>query len=258
MSFHRGPYGGGGGMTFAAPPLTPMIKRILITLVIAFVVQMFIELVAGGWELLRGWVALVPAVAILRLRVWELATYALLHGGLFHLLFNLLGLWMFGGDVERVLGSRGVLRYFLVCVIGGGLLHSVVALVIGGGAALVPVVGASAGILGLVLAFALFFPHRQVFIFPLPFPIKAWVMAVIFGAIDLYSAISATGAQLQGRAPAGGGVAFIAHLGGMLAGWLYLKGFIRPGGWGRGSWFRSRRKGFRVVDGDRRDRWDVH
>lgn len=251
MSFSRGPYGGGGQVSFGFPPVTPAVKQILIVLAVAFGVQSFIE-IGGGAALVWNWLALVPAFIVERAAVWQLGTYALLHGGIFHLLFNLLGIYMFGGDVERVLGSREFVRFAIVCAIGGGALHTIVALVVGGAA--VRVVGASGAVLGIVLAFAIFFPQRQVFIFPIPVPIKAWVMALAFGAINLYGAVNAgTGGQ-------GGGIAFVAHLGGMAAGYLYLKLFLGRGGGGRGGGgfrFRKPKRDFRVVRGERGP-YDVH
>ncbi|UCF67023.1 MAG: rhomboid family intramembrane serine protease [Acidobacteriota bacterium] len=240
MSFQRGPYG--GGVNIAFPPVTPMVRQLLWALGIAFAIQVLLE--ETGFGAIVAWLALRPAYVFPF--VWQLVTYALLHGGLTHLLFNMLGLWMFGGDVERLLGSRAFLRYCLVCVVGGALAHVVLGLLVQGPSP--AVIGASGGVLGVVLAFALLFPHRQIFLFPLPVPLRARTVAILFAAIDLYGAIRANPIQ-------GGGIAHSAHLGGMLAGYLYLKGFIRPGGWLSGfkRRFGSRRDGFRVIDGDRRD-----
>jgi membrane associated rhomboid family serine protease len=255
-SYYRGPYAG-GGVTLAFPPFTPMVKRILWVLGIVFLVQSVLHLLAPQLEFLLVRVfGLNPQLRLalsyestgLPIAFWQLATYALLHGSLIHILFNALGIWMFGGDVERVLGSRGFLRYFVVTVLGGGL-----AVVIGGflTGSLVPVIGASGGVLGLVLAFAMFFPERRVFIFPIPFPLPAWVMAVVYGLMNLYGAVtSSTG-------PLGSGVSYAAHLGGLVAGYLYLKGFIKPGSWS--TLFRRRRKTFQVIrGGDRPGPYDIN
>ncbi len=239
MSWNRGAPIGGGGMSFAFPPVTPMIRRILWTLGIAFALQWIVLYpFLGRWTVDR-WLALTPA-GVLHGYAWQLVTYALLHGGLWHLLMNMLGIWMFGGDVERLFGSRRLLVYFVVCVVGGGLAHVLVGLLVGNP---VGVIGASGGVLGIVLAFALFYPDRMVFIFPLPFPIRARTMALIYMVLDLWGAVSA----------AGGGIAHFAHLGGALAGFLYI-------GWWRG-WGPTlaalgirRRRRFRVVRDDR-DPW---
>ncbi len=225
-------------MALYLPPFSPMVKKIAITLAVAFGVQVFAQLAGLGG--LVSWLALVPGLVVGRLAVWQLGTYALLHGGIWHLLMNLLGLWMFGGDVERVLGSRRFLWLFVAGVVGGGLAHTVVVFFLG--AAFVPVIGASGGVLAVVAAFAALFPQRQVFIFPIPAPIRAWVMALVFAAINLYGAVTAN---------RGGGVAFIAHLGGMACGYLFLLWTIR-GGPGRPPGV-SRRPRFRVLEGRGRD-----
>ena len=256
MSFHRGPYGGGQQVTFAFPPVTPMVKQILIFLAACFAVQVFLESLFGMGLFVREWLSLVPAYVFGRVAIWQLVTYGALHGGIFHLLMNALGLWMFGGEVERVLGSRGFLRFFVVCVAGGGLLHTIVALLFGGDYALVPTVGASAGVLGVLVAFAVFFPQRQLMLLFPPIPVKAWVLALIVGAIDLYNALTTIGAR-SGFGPATSRIAVVAHLGGMLTAYLYIKGFIKPGGWPRVR-FGKRDKGFRVVRGGQDDRYDVH
>jgi membrane associated rhomboid family serine protease len=127
--------------------------------------------------------------------------------------------------------------------LGGG-----VAVVIGGllSGSAHPVIGASGGVLGLVVAFAMFFPERRVFIFPIPVPLPAWVMAVGYGAFNLVYAVL----------PGSGGISYAAHLGGLATGYLYLKGFIKPGGWS--SFFRRRRRPFRVIPGRRQDSFDIN
>lgn len=234
MSSYRGGGFGGGEVHLAFPPVTPMIKKLLWVVGGAYVVQLLLQ--AVGLGALVVWVSLYPPLLFGYGAVWQLLTYALLHGGLWHLLVNLLGLWMFGGDVERVLGSRGVLQLFLVSVAGGGLLHAVVGLLV---ADPVRVVGASAGVLGLLTAFAIFFPDRQILIFGIV-PMRARWFAILFGAISVLGA-------LEAGAGRGSQVAHLAHLGGIAAGWLYLL-WLRGGRGGRPGG-RSR---FRVVGG--RDR----
>lgn len=252
-SFRRGPYAG-GGVQLALPPFTPMVKRVLWTLGIAFAVQVVLGFVAR--DMAAGLVdifGLDPQIRVRRagaesppIAVWQLVTYALLHDprSIWHLLMNALGIWMFGGDVEKVLGSRGFLRYFVVCVIGGA-----VAVIVGGFLTQSPaqVIGASGGVLGLVLGYAMFFPERQVFIFPIPFPLPAWVMAAIYALLNVWGAL----------VPGASGISYAAHLGGLAAGYLYLKGFIKPGSWS--GFFRRRRKSaFRVIDGRRPGPYDIN
>ncbi len=248
MAYYRSPYAG-GGVTLAVPPFTPMIKKILWVLGGAFLLQSVLKFAAPDLErMLMLFLGINPELRFAPgsppAGIWQLLTYGLLHGGLTHILFNGLGIWMFGGDVERVLGGRGMLRYFLVCIAGGGLAVVLAGLLFNQYAF---VIGASGGVMGLVLAFAIFFPDRQVFIFPIPFPVKAWVMAVGYGLINLYGAFF----------PGASGVSYAAHLGGLAAGYIYLKGFIKPGGWTK-IFARRRRYPFKVVQGDRPGPYDIH
>jgi membrane associated rhomboid family serine protease len=243
MSSYRGG-GFGGDVQLAFPPVTPMVKRLLVVLAAAYVVQLLLQAVGAGNVV--GWLALYPPRLFGYGAVWELLTYALLHGGLWHLLVNLLGLWMFGGDVERVLGSRGLLQLFLVAVAGGGLAHAVMGLIVRDP---VLVVGASAGVLGLLTAFAIFFPDRRVYIFGI-FPVQARWFAIGFGAISLLGAFEASTAGPSG----GSQVAHLAHLGGIVAAWLYL--LLMRGRRGGGRPRRGGRSSFRVVGGRDRGPFD--
>ncbi len=140
---------------------------------------------------------------------WQLLTYAFLHGGLLHLLFNLFGLWMFGPPVERALGSRRFAGFYLSCVIGAGLAQVLVAQ---WSSHLAPTVGASGGVLGLLPAFALLYPHARIrLLFP-PVSLKAPVFVVVFGIAELLFGVT-------GTLP---GIAHFAHLGGMLSGGILL------------------------------------
>jgi membrane associated rhomboid family serine protease len=141
---------------------------------------------------------------------WQLLTYGFLHGSLTHLFFNMFGLYMFGPEIERVLGTRRYLVYFLTCVIGAALLHVLVTSLSSG--LVYPTVGASGGLFGLLLAFGMFFPQRRIMLLLPPIPMKAWVFVTLYGAAELLMGIFGT---LQG-------VAHFAHLGGMLAGFLLL------------------------------------
>ncbi len=144
--------------------------------------------------------------------VWQLLTYGFLHDlrGLGHIGFNMFGLWMFGRDLERMMGPRRFLTYYLTCVIGAGIVQVIVAATQGG---IYPTVGASGGVFGILLAFAMAFPNRViVMLFP-PIPMKAKYFVLFYGLLELYLGLS-------GRAP---GVANFAHLGGMLFGFLLIQ-----------------------------------
>lgn len=141
---------------------------------------------------------------------WQLLTYGFLHGNTTHIFFNMFGLWMFGRDIERFMGSQRFLIYFLVCVVGAGIVQLIVAGMQGG---LYPTVGASGGVFGILLAYGLTFPNRIVVpLFP-PIPMRAITFVFIYGLLELYLGVS-------GGAP---GVANFAHLGGMLFGFLLIQ-----------------------------------
>ena len=141
---------------------------------------------------------------------WQLLTYGFLHGNTTHIFFNMFGLWMFGRDLEQFMGSQRFLVYFLVCVVGAGIVQLIVAGMQGG---LYPTVGASGGVFGILLAYGLTFPNRIIVpLFP-PIPMRAITFVFIYGLLELYLGVS-------GGAP---GVANFAHLGGMLFGFLLIR-----------------------------------
>lgn len=141
---------------------------------------------------------------------WQLLTYGFLHGNTTHIFFNMFGLWMFGRDIEQFMGSQRFLIYFLVCVVGAGIVQLIVAGLQGG---LYPTVGASGGVFGILLAYGLTFPNRIVVpLFP-PIPMRAITFVFIYGLLELYLGVS-------GNSP---GVANFAHLGGMLFGFMLIQ-----------------------------------
>jgi membrane associated rhomboid family serine protease len=146
-----------------------------------------------------------------RFELWQLVTYSFLHGNVAHIFFNMLALYMFGGEVERLFGSRFYALYYLASVVSAALCHLVVTAAMG--AAPVPMVGASGGIYGLLLAFGIYFPHRRVLLLFPPIPLPARVFVFGFAVLELFLGITQTAA----------GVAHFAHLGGMLGGWLMIQ-----------------------------------
>ncbi len=162
---------------------------------------------ATGIELERV-LGLVPLWVWKRLFLWQLVTYLFLHGGAFHLLFNLFTLWMFGRELEGVWGQREFLKYYFLCGIGAGILTVLLTF-----NSPVPTIGASGAIFGILLAYGLTFPDRQVFLYFI-FPIRAKYLIWIFTGLELLVSFSYTS----------DGIGHFAHLGGMLAGFLYLRG----------------------------------
>ncbi len=142
--------------------------------------------------------------------IWQLITYSFLHGGFAHLAFNMFALYMFGSEIERLLGTRRYLIYYFVCVVGAGLAQLAVAQIHGGDPA--PTVGASGGIFGLLLAFGLAYPRRRLILLFPPIPMPAWLFVTLYGLLELFLGVTGTEA----------GVAHFAHLGGMAAGLLLI------------------------------------
>lgn len=172
-------------------------------------------------HLLQGW-------------VWTLLTYMFVHASLSHVFFNMLMLFFFGPDVERVLGTRQFIRFYLLCGVLGALANLVPGLLFRQPD--LPVIGASGAILAVLVAFAMIDPDRQLFLIPLPFPITARALVIFLIAINLLGAIR------------GGPAAVTTHFGGMIAGYAYMK--LRPR-WLQWSWQRrGRRVRKRKKDGD--------
>ncbi len=141
---------------------------------------------------------------------WQLVTYAFLHGGVWHLAFNMFALYMFGGPIERVFGTRRFVLYYFVCVVSAALTQLAVAAMMGG---LYPTIGASGGVFGLLLAYGLYFPNNRVMLIFPPIPMPARVFVVLYAAVELFLGVTGTQA----------GVAHFAHLGGMIGGWVMLR-----------------------------------
>ena len=189
--------------------------------------------------------ALVPDLVVFRFPwyVWQLFTYMFLHGGIGHLLFNMLALWMFGRPLEQTWGTRRFLKYYFLCGIGAGICDVAVNIVLGHHNT--STIGASGGIYGLLLAFGVLFPDTTVLMNFL-FPIKAKYLVMIYGAVALFSALGSGNS----------GVSNVAHLGGMLFGYLYLKVPIQgsrlmrlpdAGGWYRQWKMQRAKKKFQVY-----------
>ncbi len=182
--------------------MPPVTQALLIGNVLVFLAQM-----SSGLPLVE-WFALWPDAGF---QPWQLVTYSFLHGSLPHIFFNMFGLYMFGSDVERLFGARFYLAFYLVSVVVAGLSHLVVTSAMG--AAPAPMVGASGGIYGLLLAFGWYFPQRRVVLLFPPIPMSARTFVVVFAALELFFGVTGTAA----------GVAHFAHLGGMLGGWLMIE-----------------------------------
>jgi len=150
---------------------------------------------------------------------WQLLTYAFLHGGLFHIAFNMFALYMFGSAIERVFGPRRYLAYYLVCVLSAAIAQLLTAAITG---AVYPTVGASGGVFGLLLAYAIYFPHSRIMLIFPPIPMPARVFVVVYAALELFLGVTGTEE----------GVAHFAHLGGLVGGFIMLRYWrSTPAGW---------------------------
>lgn len=181
--------------------------RVTQALIIANAVVFLLEMTGSGNALIATF-ALWPLGE--RFAPWQLVTYAFLHGSVTHVLFNMFGVYMFGSDLERVWGPRRYLAFYMTSVISAALVQLVFARVTGG---FFPTLGASGGVFGLLLAFALYFPHRRVMLLIPPIPMPAWVFATLYGVIELVLGVTGTAS----------GVAHFAHLGGMLGGYVLIR-----------------------------------
>ena len=230
--------------------LTPAVRALIAASVIGYLLTR----VVPSLEFRLG---LVPELVFERWWVWQPVTYMFEHGGVFHLLFNMLALWMFGVELERLWGTRFFARYYFITGLGAAattMLASLLPFSFAGALYGSVTVGASGAIYGLLLAYAMTYPNRPIYIY-LVFPIPAKIFVLIIGAISFLSSVTDTG----------GGVAHATHLGGLVVGYLYLAG--RRGQMGstiRSQFLRWRmarlRKRFDVHDGGRahdKDPW-VH
>lgn len=185
---------------------TPVVLNLIIINVIVFVAQMVFDKsgydVTGGNNL--GWLTSrigLWSVDTGLFKPYQLVTHMFAHGGFLHILFNMYALWLFGAALERLWGPKRFLIFYLVCGLAAGVTEMF----------LVPVgfaIGASGAVMGLLGAFAYTFPNIEFFILPIPFPIKAKYLAIIYAAIDLFGQFSGFG----------GNVAHFAHLGGLAMG----------------------------------------
>src|SRR6516225_3995219 len=235
-------------MTLSFPPFTAAVKQLLIAngavfLLVALLGAAFSAADISGW--VNFHLGLVPALAVLHGWVWQFITYSFVHAGLFHILFNLLALWMFGAQLEMDWGYSLFMQFYFFCVIGAAITTSIVAFTgLLGASPLIPTVGASGGIYGILVAFGILHGDSEIMLFPIPFMIKACYFMIGLIALAMYGALSS--AHTLGQS-----TAYMAHLGGGLFGYLFLK-FVPRRGFGfltaerfygiRNSYYRWKRK----------------
>jgi membrane associated rhomboid family serine protease len=216
---------------------TPAVKTLVIACAVGFLLQIFDRL--SGAPSLVDKFGLVPAEVTEKYYLWQLVTYIFLHGGFFHILFNMFGLYMFGSELEATWGTREFTKFFFLCGIGGALASVLVS-----PHSFVLIIGASGAIFGLLVAYGVLFPNRLIYLYMI-IPIQAKWFVIIYGAINFLSALSVSNS----------GVAYVTHVGGMVVGFVYLKGarffFDFRGRYDRWQRNRLRRK-FEVYYNERR------
>jgi membrane associated rhomboid family serine protease len=180
-------------------PLPPVTQALMLICTAVFCINILVPL--------GMWLALWP-IGSGQFAPWQVLSYAFLHGDFVHLFFNMLGIWMFGSELERLWGQKRFIQMLLAGAIAAALMQLAINLVLGSRA---PMVGASGALFGLLLCYGVLFPNRTIMpLFP-PIPMKARTFVIVFGALELLLGVA--GAT---------GVAHFAHLGGMLGAWLLL------------------------------------
>lgn len=235
-------YGSQVSYQFGPGAVTPAVKAILIANVAVF-------LLAFVAPLSVRYLGLVPDMVVNGLYVWQPVTYMFVHVEFFHILFNMLAVWMLGVELERLWGTRIFVRYYFLTGIGAGLTTLAVGF-LSQSVWMAVTIGASGAVYGLLLAYAMYYPDRPMLFFPIPIPIPAKYFVLILGAMAFLSSLGA----------ASSGIAHAAHLGGLVFGYIYLT--AGRGGpiaelkyrWLKWKMARMRRR-FDVVSGGRGP-WD--
>jgi membrane associated rhomboid family serine protease len=191
-------------------------------LIVANVAMFLLESIAPGlvYPLALWPLSGAPAGSGVGFAPWQLLTYGFLHGGLLHLLLNMYALYLFGGAIEHVFGGRRYLSYYLVCVVSAAITQLVFASMTGG---FYPTVGASGGVFGLLLAYAIYFPNNRIMLLFPPIPMPARMFVLIYALLELF--LGVTGSER--------GVAHFAHLGGLFGGFIMLRYWRGPGAFRR-------------------------
>jgi membrane associated rhomboid family serine protease len=204
----------GETISFSFPPFAGWVRRIIIACTAIFLVELILRRVFGlNLNSVNELFALIP-VFVMRGEIWQILTYSLLHANFSHLFFNMLTLWFIGAYLERDWGPRRFIECYVFCVAGAAVVTIAVAYThFLGMDPRIGTVGASGGIFGLLMAFGILYADQEMFLFPLPFSIKAkylvgiWIIVAIVAIFD----------------PTQNGVANFAHLGGLLFGFLFVK-----------------------------------
>lgn len=201
MNGHFNPFQSGWRQT------SNTIRKIILANAIIFFLQILLQ--TNQDALLVKAFALIPQKVVFKLQIWRLFTYMFLHGGMMHIAMNMFGLWMFGREIEQILGRKRFLNFYILTGVCSGLLTAILSF-----NSTTPVIGASGAVFAVLLAFALYFPNRTIY-FNLLFPIPAKIFVAILAVITITSTFGQSG----------DGISHSTHLGGLLFGWLFLRKF---------------------------------
>lgn len=246
----RGGGGGGGAQMNNLVPFTPMVKVLMIINVAMWLVgQMIIEKYFLSGPYISEYLSMIPSYVVEKFFVWQFFTYMFLHSSsLFHILFNMLMLWWLGGELEQRWGSRFFLSFYLASGVGAAVIYCtcIFGYVMATGDLagwLSPVVGASGAIFGLLVAYGIIFGERVVY-FMMVFPMKAKYFVMILGAVEAVNLLTS--------GVSGSQVANLAHLGGLISGYLFLVVYtkFKQGRWRKQSGGRGGRGLKLVVNND--------
>jgi rhomboid family protein len=194
---------------FYIPGFPTGVKWLLISNVAIFILNFFGDRVGLSGPVI--FLKLIPVAVVKDFFVWQLVTYAFLHQGFGHIIWNMLALWMFGADIERVWGTRRFVQFYFFCAIGAGICVVIANYVLPWGNPNIPTIGSSGAIFGILLVYAMLFPDRDI-LFGLLIPIKVKYFVMIVGAVAFLSSFGVNT-----------GVSNFAHLGGLLFGYLFYK-----------------------------------
>ena len=225
-------FAGGDGYSLGiGGAITPAVKYLVIANSAVFLLKFLLESLGLEAVFLRLF-GLMPSLVFGSLFLWQPVTYLFIHGDLGHILVNMFMLWMFGAEMERIWGTRRFLKYYFLTGVGAGIVtcfFSPQSLTI----------GASGAVFGVMLAYGLTFPNRQI-LFWFVFPMKAKHFVLLMGGIELLASASWVS----------DGIGHFAHLGGMLFGYIYLKKAWRLKDWVAELRWKVRRRRFEVFDGE--------
>lgn len=237
----------GGSIQFQAVPISPVVKKLIIVNVFVWLfIQLILENIFLKQDSITQFFSFVPRQTLEYFYIWQPFTYMFLHSNnVFHVLLNMVSLWFFGSELEYRWGGRSFLYYYIICGVGAAAIYLLgviaVALYTGVEPAVynTPVLGASGAVFGILLAYGILFGERIIYFFGV-FPMKARYFIMVIGGVELVSLLSA--------GLGGSNVANLAHIGGLVTGYLYLVVWTRwQQRYWRGSKSSKTRRNLRLV-----------